>query len=59
MKNPKSTVKIGKVCPSRIRIHKKENNLTVQFYSTHLWHKNEIMNLRTLCRKKISKSSGK
>lgn len=59
MKNPKCTVKIGKVCPSRIRIVKKVHNLSVEFYSTHLWHKNEIMKIRTLCRKKKSTPSSK
>jgi len=41
-KNSKASVKIGCVCPSRIRLHKKESNIEVQYHSTHLWHANEI-----------------
>ncbi|KAF0749371.1 MULE domain-containing protein [Aphis craccivora] len=39
-------IKIGYVCPSRIRLHKKESNINVQYYSTHLWHTNGIGQLR-------------
>lgn len=45
-KNSKASIKIGCVCPSRIRLHKKESNINVQYYSTHLWHANEIGKLR-------------
>jgi len=45
LKNGRS-VKIGKICPSYINLHKKDNQLIVEYSSTHLWHQNEIGKLR-------------
>jgi len=36
------SVKISKICPSHIKVHRKENVINVQYWSTHLWHTNEI-----------------
>ncbi|XP_060872012.1 uncharacterized protein LOC132946166 [Metopolophium dirhodum] len=33
---------MSKICPSHIIVHRKENIINVQHWSTHLWHKNEI-----------------
>ncbi|XP_022172436.1 uncharacterized protein LOC111035218 [Myzus persicae] len=43
-RNPKSSgsVKIGKVCPSYIRVHKNGAQFQIEFCSTHLFHDNEI-----------------
>ncbi|KAF0758384.1 Uncharacterized protein FWK35_00025280 [Aphis craccivora] len=40
------SVKIGKICPSYIKLHKKDNQLIVEYNSNHLWHQNEIGKLR-------------
>lgn len=40
------SVKIGKICPSYIKLHKKDNQLIVEYSNTHLWHQNEIGKLR-------------
>jgi len=43
-RNPKSSgsVKIGKVCPSYIRVYKNGAQFQIEFCSTHLFHDNEI-----------------
>lgn len=39
-------MKIGKVCPSYIKVHKNETQFQIEFCSTHLFHENEIRKQR-------------